>query len=88
MVRWKAAHAAASAPAGLVCATCQSQPALHPHVTPFSRPQRLLPEQRLLDDEQQCQNVLAYLPNDASEHASGCAFLAACLRAVLLLAGA
>lgn len=29
--------------------------------------QRILPEQRLLEDEQQCKAVLAYLPSDASE---------------------
>ncbi|KAI7838794.1 hypothetical protein COHA_007409 [Chlorella ohadii] len=31
--------------------------------------QRLLPEQQLLEDEQQCQNVLAYLPNEAIRNA-------------------
>lgn len=44
-------------------------PALLPGCSP--RPQRILPEQRLLEDEQQCRAVLAYLPNDASERRLG-----------------
>ena len=51
-----------------------------------SSPQRLLPEQRLLDDEQQCQNVLAYLPNDASEPAAAKCLVVGKLRADRLLA--
>lgn len=42
--------------------------------------QRILPEQRLLDDEQQVQAVLAYLPNDASEwQVEACAAAAHCV---------
>lgn len=39
----------------------------HPPSTGVPCLQRILPEQQLLEDEQQAQAVLAYLPNDASE---------------------
>jgi len=42
------------------------------HVCDVTAPvalQRILPEQQLLEDPQQSETVLAYLPNDASEEA-------------------
>ena len=46
-------------PAALIAGPC-----LLPPTCPLSL-QRILPEQQLLEDEQQCKAVLAYLPNDA-----------------------
>ena len=52
------------------CSPPPTPPAPPPHTQqPLSPPplQRILPEQRLLEDEAQSEMVLAYLPNDASE---------------------